>query len=435
MSDGYSQDRDQVPNHERGRIFENGTDRFFRDRENGYTQGSRKYEFRDNNGRVERIQFDKIRNEQDRSRTDSIEEKSGRIEGRKDEKQLRGIRELLDKGEINRHTLRSVEGESISKECQELINGLRRDFPDRFTHLQISRADARAIWAIGRDLERSKQLEAQAQGKQLELQGVGEKAREERAKELQNRRDKIAALAKAREVAEKLRKIVLFRECAARGRAEAPAVVRHERAQASEVAKAREQEAREKPSRDLADKKAALAQALEDQARRINQAHDKGQRVEVDRVRQAHADLSKALKEIREAEREQAFAMLTASGYTQHQAYKMQAVLEEERERQRREVVLGINTIGAIVAREDKAREAEAAPAKETGREPTEAEREQAAREKAERERVAELQRVNRASQGRPPQAAVLEPPQHAPEVQGHGRDSKENSRGPERTR
>ncbi|MGV9540487.1 hypothetical protein ACWDSF_04085 [Nocardia beijingensis] len=89
MGDGYSRDRDDFEPHERGRIFENGTDKFFRDRENGYARGSRKYEFRDRNGRIERIQFDKIKNEHDRSRAASIEEKSGRIDGRKDEKQLR----------------------------------------------------------------------------------------------------------------------------------------------------------------------------------------------------------------------------------------------------------------------------------------------------------------------------------------------------------
>ncbi|WP_405160653.1 hypothetical protein OG203_30255 [Nocardia sp. NBC_01499] len=231
MGDGYSRDRDQVPNHERGKIFENGTDRFFRDRESGYTQGSRKYEFRDKGGRTERIQFDKIRNEQDRSRTDSVEEKSGRIEGRKDEKQLRGVRELLNRGEINRHILRSVEGESISKECQELINGLKRDFPDRFTHLKISRTDARAIWAIGKDLERGKQVETPERGKQLELPGVGEKAREAKAQEAQKQRDKQAALAKARGAKEKFQAVQRFSQGAELGRAEAPQRVQAERAQ------------------------------------------------------------------------------------------------------------------------------------------------------------------------------------------------------------
>ncbi|MFD4403865.1 hypothetical protein ACFWPH_14010 [Nocardia sp. NPDC058499] len=174
MSDGYGRDRDYFEPHVRGRIFENGAEKFFRDREKGYAKGSRKYEFRDRSGRTERIQFDKIKNEQDRDRADSIEEKSGRIEGRKDEKQLRGIRELLKKGEINRHTLRSVEGEFISKDAQELIRGLIQDFGDRFTHQIISRADAREIWARGLELE---------PGRQLELPGVGEKARQQRTQQ------------------------------------------------------------------------------------------------------------------------------------------------------------------------------------------------------------------------------------------------------------
>ncbi|MFD4406734.1 hypothetical protein ACFWPH_28625 [Nocardia sp. NPDC058499] len=178
MSDGYGRDRDGFEPHVRGRIFEHGTEKFFRDREKGYAQGSRKYEFRDQNGRTERIKFDKIKNEHDRSRAESIEEKSGRIKGDKDEKQLRGVRELLKRGEINRHMLRSVEGEFISKEAQELIRGLIRDFGDRFQHQIISRADAREIWVRGLELE---------PGRQLELPGVGEKARQQRAQQRETR--------------------------------------------------------------------------------------------------------------------------------------------------------------------------------------------------------------------------------------------------------
>ncbi|MGV9972401.1 hypothetical protein [Nocardia beijingensis] len=227
MGDGYSRDRDDFEPHERGRIFENGTDKFFRDRENGYARGSRKYEFRDRNGRIERIQFDKIKNEHDRSRAASIEEKSGRIDGRKDEKQLRGIRELLDKREISRHTLRSVEGEFISKNAQELIRGLIQDFGDRFTHQIISRAEAREIWARGLQLER---------GQQLELPGVGEKARQHETQQ-REQRGKFAGLAKkARERAEKFRSLLRFRDGAMRGRAEAPERVERER-QAHEQAK------------------------------------------------------------------------------------------------------------------------------------------------------------------------------------------------------
>ncbi|WP_280249796.1 hypothetical protein [Nocardia abscessus] len=231
MSDGYSRDRDDFEQNERGRIFENGADKFFRDRENGYTRGSRKYEFRDQNGRIERIKFDKIKNEHDRSRASSIEEKSGRIEGRKDEKQLRGIRELLDNREINHHTLRSVEGEFISKNAQELIRGLIQDFGDRFTHQIISRADAREIWARGLQLE---------QGKQLELPGVGEKARQQKAQQREQRGKAAELVKKARERADKFRKMLRFREAATRGRADAPQKIERDRQAREEAERARQ---------------------------------------------------------------------------------------------------------------------------------------------------------------------------------------------------
>ncbi|WP_433662467.1 hypothetical protein ACQPW1_10125 [Nocardia sp. CA-128927] len=445
--DGYDRDRDDFNNNARGRIWENGTDRFYRDRENGYTKPPQSREHWTPEG-FRRYDKEKLN---EKGQILAVEDKSGSMTGENDRRELEKDRFLLERGIIEHLLVRSVQGESVSKECRELLTGLKRDFPDKFTHLEISRSDAREVWAKGLAIERGK-------GQQLELSGVREKAREGKAQALEKRREKIAEIAKARERkeraqqrleniraiirakerAERFRQIEKFRASVARGRAEAPARVQHERAQAAEAAKAREQEARERPARELAEKKAALAKALEDQARQINEAHAKGKTVEVEQVRQAHADLSKALREIREAEREQAFEMLTASGYTPHQAYTMQPVLEQERERQRRDVVLGINTIGVIVAREDKAaeaRETKAAPAKEAGRERTEAEREQTVQDKAERERVAELQRVNRASQGRPPQAAVLEPPQQTPQVQGHGRDGKGISRGPERTR
>ncbi|CAM4132524.1 hypothetical protein NONI108955_10895 [Nocardia ninae] len=277
MSDGYSQDRDQVPNHERGKIFERGTDRFFHDREHGYTQGSRKYEFRDDKGRTERIEFDKIKDERDRSRTDSIEEKSGRIEGRKDEKQLRGVRELLERGEINHHTLRSVEGELISKECQKLIDGLRRDFPDQFTHRIISRTEARAIWAIGQDLERTRQVELSKQGKQLELPGVGEKAREEKAQELQKRRDRIAALAKIRDRKERARaRLVKIRA----------------------IVKAREEADRARAAAELAARRVALEFPAPDQLRRVEApTADRARAPESERDRVTREAAEKAVRE------------------------------------------------------------------------------------------------------------------------------------------
>ncbi|WP_280352863.1 hypothetical protein [Nocardia abscessus] len=100
MSDGYDNDREKYKAHERGRIFENGTYRYFRDRENGYVQQSRIFKTIQGG-----IRFDKIK--EDQGQTLSIEDKSGRIDGDKDLNQLRVLRALLEKNENHRHlTLR-----------------------------------------------------------------------------------------------------------------------------------------------------------------------------------------------------------------------------------------------------------------------------------------------------------------------------------------
>ncbi|MFG1791564.1 hypothetical protein [Nocardia sp. NPDC049149] len=420
MSDGYSQDRDQVPNHERGKNFESGTGRFFRDRENGYTPGSRKYEFRDKDGRTERIQFDKIRNEQVPGRTDSIEEKSGRIEGRKDEKQLRGIRELLDRGEINHHILRSVEGESISKECRELIDGLKRDFPDRFTHLEISRADARAIWAIGRDLEQSRQRGKEPQGVQLELPGVAAKAREQKGVDLQKRRDKIATIAKAREKAVSLEKVGKFKDGAAKGRAESQAKAERE-APAREVSDA---------DRAKAEREAARKAALEfpppgelGKGRAdSNQVVERAQGREVPETAQ-----DRASREAADRIAPEFLAVLRGQN------------VSDTTERGAREAVDAAGREAADKAREAAAqqREADAARAAEAVREAREAaaqERAKALRESQMQGISPEVQRLLALGQAQAPEAAVRTPPGHAPSVERGGRDGRDG-RGIERTR
>lgn len=167
--DGYDRDRDNIDNNKRGRTFENGCDRVFHDTENGYIQQSRK--FKTDSGKTV---FDKIR--EDDGDTGTIEEKSGRVAGDKDVRQLGIVRDILDQNEKHKHILRTVEGETISKECRELIDGLTRDFPDRFTHHIISREIACEIWARGLELE----LEPVPQ---LELPGVGEQARTQKERQ------------------------------------------------------------------------------------------------------------------------------------------------------------------------------------------------------------------------------------------------------------
>lgn len=213
--DEYDRDRDRVPNHERGRIFENGIDRFFRDRENGYVPGSRICET--TKGRI-RVDHSK----EVGARTFTIEDKSGQIGGQKDRKQLEAMREILKENPNHQHMLRSVEGETVEKDLQKLIDGLIRDFPGQFQHKIISRSDAREIWVLGLAMERGK-------GKQLEFPGMRERARQGKAQALDKRRAKIAELARARERAEKFRSMLRFREAAARGRADAPQKIERDR--------------------------------------------------------------------------------------------------------------------------------------------------------------------------------------------------------------
>ncbi|MGW4090891.1 hypothetical protein [Nocardia sp. NPDC004750] len=221
----YDKDRHNYDNNTRGRIFENGTDEYFRDRKNGYVQQSQIFRVPS----VGSVRFDKIKN--DRGLIYTIEEKSGRMESKKDKKQLEVVRALLDRGEIQQHVLRSVEGEYRSPEVQKLIDSLVRDFKEKFTHQIIPRHIAREIWARGLQLER---------GEQLELPGVGEKARQQKAQELQKRRDKIAELARARERTEKFRNMQKFRDGATRGRAEAPERVEREQQAREETERARQ---------------------------------------------------------------------------------------------------------------------------------------------------------------------------------------------------
>lgn len=295
MSDGYDRDRGPYDSNERGRIFENGTDRFFRDRENGYIHQSRTYEAGD-----EKIRFDKEKEAE--GLTSTIEEKSGRIGGKKDEKQLRVLRALLERGEVHQHLLRSVEGEHISKEARELIDNLARDYPDRFTHQIISRSDAREIWARGMQLER---------GQQLELPGIGEKAREQRTQQ------------------------------------KAQAKERESRGPAKQVQARDKQPPARTPQQELADKKQVLAKQVAEQTRRLAEAQERGNLIPTKDLRQTHNNLSQQLHIIRETENAQARQALESAGLTRDQIQQMEPILRANREETRAETVRGIEAIGA----------------------------------------------------------------------------------------
>ncbi|MFI6958692.1 hypothetical protein ACIBJI_35155 [Nocardia sp. NPDC050408] len=353
--DGYSSDRKGFDSNQRGRIFENGSDRFFRDRENGYTHQSRTY--RDGK---DSIKFDKVRKDE-LGRTSTIEEKSGRIGGDKDETQLKVVRALIEKGEVQHHLLRSVEGEAISPRAKELIDGLVRDHGDKFTHQIISREDAREVWARGLEREPTPQLE---------LPGVGEQAR------LQKERQR-----EARDLAKE----------------------RQERTRIAE----REQRARDRElargvgPRELNEKREQLREHVAE-ARKIAEPREKGQALEIDNLRESHTRLTKDLADIREIERAKAREMVHDAGLGREHAQETERLIEQNHEDKRRDVTHELGKIGSTLAREEKERTEREAIDKQ--REQAREMRERAVREGVPREviRVYELGRPQPGEEARP---------------------------------
>lgn len=291
--DGYDRDRDAIDNNSRGRIWENGTDRYFHDRENGYLKPSREQEL-PTKGDANR-RYDKQRGSIENGPVRAIEDKSGRIGGRKDERQLLNDYELIRDGKVEHLLLRSVAGERISPEAQSLINDLQRDFPDKFTHQIVSRADAREIWSLGRQLER---------GQQLELPGVGQTAREQ----VRERKDPGRARA--------------FTKMLQTGKS-------------------------------LADQRERHREQVREKVREITDRAETGKPLDPKTLQKQHQRLTKRLENIREAERRNARGLLQSLGLrlSANQMRTMEQTKEEEREKRRQDVVRGLEEIGREVER------------------------------------------------------------------------------------
>lgn len=291
--DGYDRDRDDVENNMRGRVWENGADRFFRDHENGYSRPSRARELRDRSGT--RRRYDKQRGNPATGPVQAIEEKSGEIRGVKDEDQLERDYELLRDGKVDHLLLRSVAGERISPSAQKLIDNLKRDFPNSFTHQIVSRADAREIWALGRQLER---------GQQLELPGVAEKAREQ---------------------------------------------VREQRGRGRDQVFVKALEAR----KELAGQRDHHSAQVREQVQQIAERAEAGEPVDNEALAKKHEQLIKKLDKIREAERKNERTLLRSLGIqlSEEQLRTVEQVKEEQRELRRRDVVTDLELIGREVER------------------------------------------------------------------------------------
>jgi len=291
--DGYDRDRSSTENNVRGRIWENGTDRYFHDHERGYTKPSRERELPTKSGKYRR--YDKQRGTLEDGPVRAIEDKSGAIGGRKDERQLRRDYELIKDGKVEHLLLRSVVGEPISPMARQWIDKLSRDFPDKFTHQMVPRDEAREVWAIGRQLER---------GHQLELPGVGELAREQ----------------------------VRERKDPGRRQAFLKALV---------------------ASTELAKQRHRHREQVRDQVREIEAHASTNSPLDPNPLEKKHERLSKRLETIREAERRHERNLLKALGLrlSEDQMRAVEQLREEDREKNRKDVVAGLGVIGHEVER------------------------------------------------------------------------------------
>ncbi|MDE1670993.1 hypothetical protein [Nocardia gipuzkoensis] len=225
MPDEYDRIRDPYDNPARGRIFENGIEHLFRDRQNGYVKQPDRY--------VTSLgyrHYDKARADE-QGRIHAIEDKSGQTGSKNDIRELQKDRELLAKREIEslRIRIRTVAGEQMSPKYQKLLTELKQEFGDRVIHQELTREQARAAFSKG--------LARESDARQLELKTRYELNRANRARQ---RLAKLRDIVRARGRAEKFPKMQQFREAAARGRADAPRQAERDRQVREQAERARQ---------------------------------------------------------------------------------------------------------------------------------------------------------------------------------------------------
>ncbi|WP_280294589.1 hypothetical protein [Nocardia abscessus] len=233
MPDEYDRIRDPYDNPARGRIFENGIEHLFRDRQNGYVQQPDRY--------VTSLgyrHYDKARADE-QGRIHAIEDKSGQTGSKNDIRELQKDRELLAKREIESLQIRTVSGEQMSPKYEKMLTKLKQEFGDRVIHQELTRDQAHAAFSKG--------LARESDARQLELKTRYELNRGNRARQ---RLAKIREIVRAQGRAEKFRKVQQFREAAARGRADAPQRIERDRQVRAEAYRARQ--ARQTPENERA---------------------------------------------------------------------------------------------------------------------------------------------------------------------------------------
>jgi hypothetical protein len=360
--------RQEAQSRQRGRDNPQKGERFHRGmaqmrgetRENGWVREHREYTTEGNR------RIDQARVYTERGERAFTEYKSGRVDDTKEtRKQITIDRHLLETGRYHSGAWVTVQGKHIPQEIRALLQQMEQDFKGRFQHIEVSQEMAVQAIDLGKSLELVQQLE---------LPGVGEKARQQRQQEKAKRLEKIAELAKARERAEKFRKMQQFREAAARGRADAPRQAERDRQAREQAERARQAHRTPETERARVEREAA-----DRVAREFLVPDQFSQREAADGGEQAAREAAEAAS-------------------VERAAAEARAAAEKEREA----------TFKAL----DEARNA-------------------AFRELDEKGRLSEVERLLWLGQAQHPQAAVRQPPGHAPGVvRGGTGQGQDRSRG-----
>ncbi|MBF6339085.1 hypothetical protein IU450_24790 [Nocardia abscessus] len=177
-------------------------------RENGWVREHREYTTEGNR------RIDQARVYSEHGERAFTEYKSGRVDDTKETRRQIAIdRHLLETERYYSGAWVTVQGKHIPQEIRALLQQMEQDFKGRFQHIEVSQEMAVQAIDLGKSLELVRQLE---------LPGVGEQALQQKAQQREQQAKAAELEKKVRERAEKFRKMLRFREAAARGRSDAP---------------------------------------------------------------------------------------------------------------------------------------------------------------------------------------------------------------------
>jgi hypothetical protein len=188
---------------------------------------------------------------------------------------------------------------------------MAREFPGRFVHEEVSRADAVRAIQIGKSLA----------AKQLELIPAHLLVRAERARQ---RLARIREIVRAREATER----------AERQRAE-----------------------RERRAQELSDRKQELVRKVAEHVLAVELDGSDGKPAPAKDLRDTHIAVSRTLEDVRTMERDQTRDMLGGLGLAGEQARVMEEMLAEGRERQRADLTATIDGLGKDAQARERAEE------------------------------------------------------------------------------